>query len=164
VRIRARQRTRSRIETPAAAAARALAKRVKGYPPGFYAVVDDPAEVPVQGPAVSDMGVFAGMRVLVGERTVLGPTQPDRVALARYAMLMYQRAPATEAAMTRWGIAYDRGAQAAIDELMPGRGTGLEEFIGAGRARMVDRAHRIGRNLASANWWACAPRRLTPSC
>jgi hypothetical protein len=152
----------SKIETPASAVARTLAKRAKAYAPGFYAVVDDPSEIVRTGPALVDRGVVAGMRLMVSEHTILGPSGADRAALARYLILMYERAPATEAAMTRFGLAYDRGAQRTIDALLPGMLTGLASFHRSAPARMVERAQRLGDGFAAANWWILRTRATEP--
>lgn len=79
------------IETPAASAARTLAKRAKPLPPGLYAVSPDEKVSHAGPPGVVDMGVFEGMRLLVGERDISSPKPSERIALARYAGLMYQR-------------------------------------------------------------------------
>jgi hypothetical protein len=59
------ERGLEKIETPAAQAARSLAKRVKILPPGLYAVVEPGAETRAAGPELSDKGVFEGMRLLL---------------------------------------------------------------------------------------------------
>jgi hypothetical protein len=147
----------STIEGPAAQAARRLSKRVKSLPPGLYAVVPPGADVRATGPELSDMGVVEGMRLLVSQRRVPSPHLADRIALANYAGLMYQRAPITEAAFMRFGVAYDAGAQAALDVLRPGMVTGLQTEIRRRRSRMAGLAREVGGQLTDANWFIVRP-------
>lgn len=141
------------IEGPASQAARRLAKRVKNLPPGLYAVVSSQDETRAVGPAVSDKGVHQGMRLLVSEFQIPSPSDSDRIALANYAGLMYQRAPGTEASMTRWGVGYNRGAQQILDRFMTGVRSRLAAEFAQRRSRMLGRATDIGIRLAGANWW-----------
>jgi hypothetical protein len=141
------------IETPAAAAARRLAKRVRNLPPGLYAVVSEGANVRTGGPGVSDKGVRGGMRLLVSDHQVPSPSADDRRVLGRYAGLMYQRAPKNEAAIMRLGTDYDAAAQQALNRLLPGMKTGLETVLARRRSRMLGLAARIGEGLAAARWW-----------
>jgi hypothetical protein len=87
------------IEGPASRAALQLAKRVKILPPGLYAVVPSHGEIRANGSALSDKGVYEGRRILVSEYQVPSPSQVDRIALGRYAGLMYERAPKNETAI-----------------------------------------------------------------
>jgi Protein of unknown function (DUF4238) len=141
------------IEGPASRAALQLAKRVKNLPPGFYAVVPSPGEIRASGSAMSDKGLLQGQRVLVSEYQIPSPSQADRLALGRYAGLMYQRAPKTETAIMGFGAKYDLAAQQALDRLMPGMRTGLATELARRRSRMLAHATDIGGQLAEANWW-----------
>ncbi len=138
------------LETPAAAAALRLRKRVSRLPAGLYAMAltDELSE-----PELTDHGVMAGMRLLVGTRTLAQPPDADREALSRYAALMYQRAPRTEAAMRSYDEAFDRGARQALDELLPeAKSPGAAVAVSL-RERMVERAYRLGATLTQAPWW-----------
>jgi len=141
------------IEGPASGAARQLAKRVKNLPPGLYAVVPSPGGIRASGPPLSDKGLLEGLRVLVSEYQIPSPSQADRLALGRYAGLMYQRAPKTETAIMGFGAKYDLAAQQALDRLMPGMRTGLATELARRRSRMLAHATDIGGQLAEANWW-----------
>lgn len=143
----------SDIEGPASRAAIRLAKRVKILAPGLYAVVSSQAETRAVGPALSDKGVHEGLRLLVSEHQVPSPSQADRIALGRYAGLMYQRAPKTETAIMRFGAEYDLAAQQALDRLLPGMRTGLATELARRRSRMLPLATDIGGRLADASWW-----------
>lgn len=120
----------------------------------MYAVLPDESEHGQEGLPVTDRGVVGGLHILVGEHSIPGPSPADRLAIARYAALMYQRAPKTEAAILRWGEAYDLGIHDAVVRVAPqlhnvGPFTGLAYR----RARMVDLARRIGTILDTASWW-----------
>lgn len=147
------ERGLEKIETPAAQAALRLAKRVKILPPGLYAVVEPDAETRAVGPELSDNGVFEGMRLLVGERQVPSPSPADRLALGRYAALMYQRAPKIEAAARQLAVDYEVGAQLALDRLMPGIRSKLAWAVEERRSRILASAEDIGMQLANATWW-----------
>jgi hypothetical protein len=141
------------IEGPASRAALQLAKRVKILPPGLYAVVSSQAETRAVGPALSDKGVHEGLRLLVSEHQIPSPSQADRIALGRYAGLMYQRAPKNETAIMRFGAEYDLRAQQALDRLLPGMRTGLTTELARPRSRMLALAADMGGRLAEATWW-----------
>lgn len=144
----------ARIEGPASQVARRLAKLTKLLPPGLYAIVGPDDPVQTAGPALTDQGVFQGMRLLVSEHQVPSPSRHDRQALASYAALIYQRAPKLEAALVEFGLVYDQAAQAALDRLMPGTWSGLlPRDVSARRARMLLAAEDIGGELARASWW-----------
>jgi len=147
------ERGLEKIETPAAQAAHRLAKRVKALPPGLYAVVEASAEIRAVGPELSDEGVFQGMRLLVGERQVPSPSLADRLALGRYAALMYQRAPKIEAAARQLEVDYEIGAQLALDRLMPGMRSKLAWVVEERRSRILGSAEEMGVTLANATWW-----------
>lgn len=141
------------IEAPASRAAIRLAKRVKNLPSGLYAVVPSHAAIQSSGPAMSDKGVHEGRRILVSEYQVPSPSHADRIALGRYAGLMYERAPKNETAIMRFGTSYDLAAQQALDRLMPGTRTGLATELPRRRSRMLAQATEIGGRLAQVNWW-----------
>jgi len=146
-----------RIETPASQAARRLAKRTRTLPPGFYAVVDQDEDIRAAGDGLADVGVVEGMRLLVSRFQIPSPSQVDRLALARYIGLMYQRAPKLEASIIRWGEEYDRAAQSALDRTLPGMKTGLRTMLAGRRSRMLQSAEGMGARLAAANWWVVRP-------
>lgn len=146
-----------RIETPAAAAGRRLAKLTRTLPPGFYAVVSSTSTTRSGGPAVTERGVHEGMRLLVSEHELPSPSREDRLALGRFAGLMYQRAPKLEDSIMRFGVEYDRFAQLALDRLMPGMRTGLATELARRRSRIPGLATDIGERLASSNWWVLRP-------
>jgi hypothetical protein len=143
------------IEGPAASAARNLAKWVRSrqLPGGLYAISSTENVSHFGPPGVSDVGVYEGMRLLVGERDIPSPKPVERLALARYAGLMYQRAPRTEEAMLAWGRAFDLAAQSALDRFLPGFHTGLQTELAHRRTRMLEMASHIGDRLANATWW-----------
>jgi hypothetical protein len=146
-----------RLETPAASAGQRLAKRLRALPPGLYAVVPPDGEVRSGGTTFSDKGVHAGMRLFVSEQTLPSPSLADREALGRYAGLMYQRAPRVEAMIMEFGVIYDRAAQVALDQWLPGAQTGLSTELERRRSRMPAMARTMGDQLAHANWWAVRP-------
>jgi hypothetical protein len=141
------------IEGPASRAALQLAKRVKILPPGLYAVVPSHGEIRANGSALSDKGVYEGRRILVSEYQVPSPSQVDRIALGRYAGLMYERAPKNETAIMGFGAKYDLAAQQELDRLMPGMRTGLATELARRRTRMLAQVTDIGGRLAEATWW-----------
>jgi hypothetical protein len=142
-----------KIEGPAARAASNLAKRAKGLPGGLYAIVGPGEAVLTEGPALSDKGVFEGMRLLVSQHQLPSPSASDRLALANYAGLMYERAPKLEAALVQWGVVFGEAAQAVLDRLVPGMHSGLSRDVSDRRTRMLGNARNIGPVLARANWW-----------
>jgi hypothetical protein len=141
------------LEDPAARAARTLVKRARALPGGFYAVMGPDAAVQTAGPALSDEGVIEGMRLLVGRHEIPSPNTADRLALANYVALMYQRSPKGEAARVEFRIVYERAAQTILDRMMPGMRSGLDEAASERRARMLRNALDMGPILARANWW-----------
>jgi len=110
-------------------------------------------EIRASGPALSDKGVHEGRRILVSEYQVPLPSQGDRIALGRYAGLMYERAPKNETAIMGFGAKYDLAAQQELDRLMPGMRTGLATELARRRTRMLAQVTDIGGRLAEANWW-----------
>jgi hypothetical protein len=142
-----------RIETPASQAGRALAKRVRHLPPGLYAVVAEGAATRSSGPDLSDEGLFEGIRLLVGRREIGAPSRRDRLALATFVGLMYQRAPKTERSIRAWGAEFDRGAQWSLDRLLPGMKSGLGWQLEHRRARMLALSGNVGQRLADSTWW-----------
>ncbi len=146
-----------RIETPASAAGRRLAKVTRTLPPGFYAVMPPTSTLRAGGPAVSDQGGVEGMRLLVSAHELPSPSQEDRLALGRFAGLMYQRSPRLEGSILRFGRDYDVFAQMALDELMPGMRTGLASGLSQRRSRIPALAVDIGGRLADSNWWILRP-------
>jgi hypothetical protein len=143
----------SRIEGPAAQAARTLFKRAKHYPAGIYAVATQDEDLRATGPGLSDKGLFRGTRLIVSEHTIRAPADAERAALARYAGLMYQRAPTTEASILRWGETFDRGIQETLDQILPGRRSPVQTTLGHRRGRMVELAERIADVLTAASWF-----------
>jgi hypothetical protein len=145
----------SGVEGPAADAARRLVKRVKGRAPGIYALLPSSHFEPTLGaPPITDRGVIEGMRLFVLERSIAEPSLTDRRSLARFAGLMYQRAPKTENAILRWGEEYDRALRAEIARRLPGM-TNLGTFttLAHRRSRLVPLADRIANELEGASWW-----------
>lgn len=153
-----------RIEGPASQAGRALNKRVRRLSAGLYAVVDEGSQTKDQGPAISDEGVFEGIRLLVGRREVASPTRTHRLALATFVGLMYQRAPKTEQSIRKWGEAFDAGVQASLDRLMPGMQSGLGWRLEHRRQRMLAMAANIGEQLAGATMWVVRAPPWQPFC
>jgi hypothetical protein len=143
----------SRIEGPAAQAARTLFKRAKHYPAGIYAVTTQEEDLRATGPALSDKGLFRDTRLLVSEHTVRTPLHAERAALARYAGLMYQRAPTTEASILNWGETFDRGIQDTLDQILPGQRSPVQTTLAHRRGRMVELAERIADVLTAASWF-----------
>lgn len=142
------------LEGPASEAALRLKKFAKALAPGVYAVLPSGPSTQTAGPAVSDKGVIAGLHILVGEHSIGGPSPSDRLALARYAGLMYQRAPKTETAILRWGLEYDRGTRTEVARIAPWlNDLGPFTSLAHRRARLVDLARRIGDRLNTASWW-----------
>lgn len=141
------------LEDPAARAARTLVKRARALLGGFYAVTDAEATAQAAGPALSDEGVFQGMRLLVSRHEIPSPNVADRLALANYVALMYQRSPKGEAARIEFSAVYERAAQQVLDRMMPGMRTGLDEAVSERRARLVRGAREMAPILARANWW-----------
>ncbi len=141
------------LEDPAARAARTLVKRARALPGGFYAVTEADTAVKATGPALTDEGVFEGMRLMVSRHEIPSPNAADRLALANYVALMYQRSPKGEAARIEFGRVYERAAQHVLDRMMPGMRTGLDEAASERRARLVSGAREMGPTLARANWW-----------
>jgi hypothetical protein len=141
------------LEDPAARAARTLVKRARALPGGLYAVMEPDAAIQTAGPALTDEGVIEGMRLLVSRHEIPSPNAADRLALANYVALMYQRSPKGEAARVKFSIAYERAAQTILDRMMPGMRSGLEEAVSQRRARMLRNALDMGPILARANWW-----------
>jgi hypothetical protein len=144
-----------RIEGPASAAARNLAKWVRSQQlsAGLYAISPTENVSHFGPPGIKDMGVHEGMRLFVGERDIPSPKPAERAALARYAGLMYQRAPRTEEAILAWGRAFDIAAQSVLDRFLPGFHTGLQTEVAHRRTRMLEMASHIGDRLVSASWW-----------
>lgn len=143
----------SRIETPAAQAARSLLKRAKNYPPGLYAIQEQAEDLSASGPAMADAGMYRSSRLLVTQHSIRGPSATEREALARYAGLMYQRAPKTEASMLRWGQAFDRGIQDVLDRELPGAQNPGVTTLAHRRERAVELSPRVGRRLAAGSWF-----------
>jgi hypothetical protein len=141
------------IEGPASRAAHRLAKLVRHYPTGLYAIVDEGAEPQLTGPDLVEVGARDGMRLFVSQKVLPSPPEADRLALARFVFLVYQRAPKHEAMMAELRQAYELGAQRAFDRLMPGRRVDLDELLGSRRARMVSLANETADDLAAARWW-----------
>jgi hypothetical protein len=86
-----------RIEGPAANAAQTLRKRTKSLPPGMFSMWDNPDGEP-DAPDEEDVGEYRGMALRVFGKYIAPATPADRIALAKFAGLMYRRAPALEAA------------------------------------------------------------------
>jgi hypothetical protein len=145
----------ARIEGPASTAARNLAKWVRNQqlPAGLYAIAPTESVSHFGPPGVKDVGVHEGMRLYVGERDIPSPKPGERAALARYAGLMYQRAPRTEEAILAWGRGFDLAAQSVLDRFLPGFQTGLQTELAHRRTRMLEMASHIGDRLVSATWW-----------
>jgi hypothetical protein len=141
------------IETPASQAALTLAKRAKQLPAGLYAVASGAQASNGGSPGLVDKGVYEGMRLFVGEREIPSPKQHERLALARYAGLMYQRAPRMEEAMLAWGRAFDIASQRALDRILPGFHAAAQTELAHRRLRMLTMASNIGDRLANAPWW-----------
>jgi hypothetical protein len=93
------------------------------------------------------------LRLLVSLKVLPSPPAADRLALARFVSLVYQRAPKHEAMMAELRQAYELGAQHAFDRLMPGRRVDLDDLLGSRRARMVGLANETAEDLAGARWW-----------
>jgi hypothetical protein len=144
-----------KIEGPAATAGRNLAKWVRSQhlPAGLYAISPTENVSHFGPPGVKDVGVREGMRLFVGERDIPSPKPAERAALARYAGLMYQRAPRTEEAILAWGRAFDLAAQSVFDRLLPGFHAGLQTELSHRRTRMLEMASHIGDRLVGASWW-----------
>jgi hypothetical protein len=143
----------SKAESRAAAASRRLLKRTKNLPPGLYAVVPAADAVTTDGDAFSDVGVHEGMRLFVGRHEVPSPSDTDRVAIAFFVALMYQRAPKLEAAIARFRSDFDAAAQPVLDALAAGIRSDVDEGITPRRSRMLLNATDIGSRLAVAHWW-----------
>jgi hypothetical protein len=141
-----------RLETPAAAAAMRLVKRTRHLPRGLYAVMAEGTPVRATG-TIRDVGVRSGMRLQVPEQEVPSPSCADRLAIANYAGLMYQRSPKVETAILQWGRDYDHAAQEALSRRLPGLRTGLSSELARRRARMAETALTIGQRLAAAEWF-----------
>lgn len=77
----------------------------------------------------------------------------ERLALGRYAGLMYQRAPGTEASILAWGQTFDDGIQNTLNRVFPGMRSPVETTLAHRRTRLADLATRIGSGLASASWF-----------
>lgn len=146
------------IEGPASAAARQLNKLVKNLPPGLYAMTLGLVLARPTGAGtirVEDAPVVEGMRLITTEVELPMPPEPARRALLRYAGLMYQRAPVTEAAMILMGKTFNRAAQATLDQMWPGMSAGLpmEDELAHRRLRMLEVAADLGSALESAHWF-----------
>lgn len=141
-----------RIEGPAATAALHLAKLARPLPPGLYAIGPG-SRLLSQGPALTDAGVRHGMHLFVGAHEIPGLSERQRLSLAYYAGLMYQRAPKVEAALAEFARVYETVSQQTIDVVMPGARTGLVSDINSRRERMLRNARDIGAQLAGASWW-----------
>jgi len=89
----------------------------------------------------------------VGRREIAAPTRRDRLALATFVGLMYQRAPKTERSIRAWGIEFDRGAEWSLDRLMPGMKSGLGWQLEHRRERMLALSSDVGQRLADSTWW-----------
>jgi hypothetical protein len=146
-----------RIETPASAAGRRLRKRTSTLPPGLYAVSPTKSATKAGGPPLRDEGMHEGARLLVSQHEIPFPNHEDRLALGRFAGLMYQRAPKLEASILRFGYEYDRFAQQALDQLLPGVRAGLATGLARSRSRVPGLATDIGTRLAESNWWILRP-------
>jgi hypothetical protein len=143
----------SKIEARAAEAARRLTKAARQRPAGLYALGDPSRGVRTSGEPLADKGVVSGMRLLVSEHELPSPSLADRLALATYAGLMYQRAPKVEAAMIRFGIEYQGATTAALEQLAPGFNFDIGDNASKRRDRMQKTAAKIGLQLSTANWW-----------
>jgi hypothetical protein len=143
------------IETPASEAGMRLRKQVTRFPPGLYAVTPEGGEAVTSGPEMVDMGVFepTQTRLLVSQRTIPSPSAADRLAIARYVALMYQRGPKMEAAMLDLRRAFDQGAQMVMDQVLPGMRSNLAGVMTERRGRMTGLASETAPRLAHANWW-----------
>lgn len=148
------ERDIGRFEAPAAEAARRIAKLAKPVRPGLYAIGGpEPAVVGTDQPALTDVGDYHGIRLLVGEHAIPPISHGHRLALARYAALMYRRAPKVEAATVEYRDLFDKAAQAVVDRMMPGLTVGGHEGTSARRARMLTNVEEIGSGLAASSWW-----------
>lgn len=118
---------------------------------GLYAVVDRPS--PPDRPPYGDPIEAFGMKLMLSGVEVVWPDNRERLALARYAALMYQRAPLVESAIMAHGEAFDRGAQHGLDRLFPGIRSPIRTVLGERRERFAGRARDIGDALSRAHWW-----------
>jgi hypothetical protein len=143
------------IETPASEAGMRLRKLVTHFPPGLYAVTPEGGEAVTTGPEMVDHGIHepTSMRLLVSQRTIPSPSAADRLAIARYVALMYQRGPKMEAAMLDLRRNMNAGAQAVLDKVLPGMRANLAGVLTERRVRMSGLANEMAPRLAQANWW-----------
>jgi hypothetical protein len=143
------------IETPASEAGMRLRKQITRFPPGLYAVTSEGDEAVTTGPEMFDGGMFepTNTRLLVSQRTIPSPSAADRLAIARYVALMYQRGPKMEAAMLDFRRSLDQGAQAVLDRLLPGMQANVAGVLTERRGRMTGLASETAPRLAAATWW-----------
>ena len=153
------------IESPASAAAWHLQKRVKNLGPGLYPLTAGLDAPSTSGPRMRDGGRYQGTSIVVAGHELPMPPDKERRALLRYAGLMYQRSPATEATMLRHGDIYNRAAEAALADAAPGLRSGLpktlDEELARRRARMLEMAASLEAMLERANWFVLRP---PPGC
>lgn len=144
------------IETRAARAAQTLSKRVKGLPPGLYAVVGPDDEVVTTG-GFFEGGALRGMRLLVAERQIPSPAPGDRMALATFMALMYQRSPKVVAGKVVLRENYQKGADVALSAMLPGlaidTGETLKELVAEATGRAVFTASNLGPQIAASTWF-----------
>lgn len=146
----------SAIETPASRAAQTLSKRVKGLPPGLYAVVAPGDDVVTTG-GFFQGGSLRGMQLLVAERQIPSPAPGDRTALATFMALMYQRSPKTVAGKVVLRQSYQRGADAALAAMVPSLNVDttetLAELVAGATERAVATAANLGPQIAASSWF-----------
>jgi Protein of unknown function (DUF4238) len=107
----------------------------------------------VAGPAISEVGSVGAMRLLVSQHQVGSPSTADRLALARFAGLMYRRAPALEELSVTFGAVYQGAAQTVLDRRMPGIRPDFDQSVDSRRWRMIANAETIADRLVLSNWW-----------
>ena len=147
-----------RLESPAAAAVQALDERVRALPPGLYRVAGerdedrDATEAPIR-----DGGVIEDMHLFVADRQIRRLPSDERRALARFAALMYSRAPKIERAMRLVSDAYVRGIRTAVASY--GKTIDIDHtvFLSAELERTrwlgLREADQIAGPLENATWW-----------